>query len=56
MREVANAILYFLSGQGGWDRLPKDFPPKSTVYDYYAAWRSDRTLSRLWIAICEDAP
>ena len=56
MRGVVNAILFVLSGQGGWDRLPKDLPPKSTAHDYYTLWRSDRTLSRLREAICGDAP
>jgi putative transposase len=26
-----------------WDMLPHDLPPKSTVYEYFAAWRNDGT-------------
>src|SRR5882757_7965125 len=34
-----------------WDALPKDLPPKTTVYDYFSLWRSDRTLLRLHQAL-----
>jgi putative transposase len=39
MREVLNAIFYVLKTGCQWDMLPRDFPPKGTVYDYYNAWR-----------------
>lgn len=51
MREVLNAVFYLLSTGCQWDALPKDLPPKSTVYDYFALWRSDRTLLRLHQAL-----
>src|SRR5258708_33318932 len=47
MREVLNAVFYLLSTGCQWDALPKDLPPKTTVYDYFSLWRSDRTLLRL---------
>jgi len=47
VREVLNAVFYLLSTGCQWDALPKDLPPKSTVYDYFLLWRSDRTLLRL---------
>ena len=34
VREVLNAIFYVLSTGCQWKALPKDLPPKSTVYDY----------------------
>ena len=43
VREVVNAILYLNRGGVQWELLPHDFPPKSTVYDYFAAWRDDGT-------------
>jgi putative transposase len=43
MREVINAILYLNRSACQWDMLPRDFPPKSTVYEYFAAWRNDGT-------------
>ena len=33
VREVLNAIFYVLSTGCQWNALPKDLPPKSTVYD-----------------------
>jgi transposase len=47
IREVLNAVFYLLSTGCQWDALPKDLPPKSTVYEYFSLWRSDRTLLRL---------
>lgn len=43
LREVVNALLYLNRAGCQWDMLPHDFPPKSTVYDYFAAWRDDGT-------------
>ena len=44
MREVMNAIFYLLRTGCQWDYLPKCFPPKSTVYDYFSQWRDDGVL------------
>lgn len=41
MREVINTILYLNRSGCQWDMLPHDLLPKSTVYDYFAAWRDD---------------
>lgn len=43
MREVVNSILYLARAGCQWDMLPHDLLPKSTVYDYFAAWRDDGT-------------
>jgi putative transposase len=43
LREVVNAILYLNRSGVQWDMLPHDLPAKSTVYDYFAAWRNDGT-------------
>ncbi len=47
MREVVNAILYLLRTGCGWHSLPHDFPPRSTVYEYYGAWRDDGTRATI---------
>jgi transposase len=47
VREVLNAIFYVLSTGCQWKALPKDLPPKSTVYDYLDLWDWDGTLERL---------
>ena len=35
LREVLNALLYLLRTGCPWRMLPKEFPPRSTVYDYF---------------------
>ncbi|MEZ6062008.1 MAG: IS5 family transposase [Planctomycetaceae bacterium] len=47
LREIVNAILYRLRTGCSWELLPHDFPPKSTVYEYFARWRNDGTWQRL---------
>lgn len=53
LREVVNALLYLNRSGCQWDLLPRDFPPKSTVYEYFAAWRDDGTWQRLLDALRE---
>ena len=43
-RMILNAIFYLNRSGCQWRMLPKDFPPKSTVFDYFSAWRE----SGLW--------
>lgn len=47
MREVINAMLYINRSGCQWDMLPHDLPAKSTVYEYFAAWRDDGTMQRI---------
>jgi putative transposase len=47
VREALNAILYGLSTGCQWRYLPKDFPPRSTVYRYFFEWGLDGTLDRI---------
>lgn len=47
MREVVNAMLYINRSGAQWDMLPHDFPPKSTVYEYFSAWRDDGAWQRM---------
>src|SRR5262249_8894622 len=51
LREVLNAILYLLRTGCQWRRLPKDFPPWSTVHTWYRRWRRDGTWERLHEAL-----
>lgn len=53
MREVANALMYVLSTGCQWRAIPKDLPPKSTVYDYFDLWTWDGTLDRMHAALYE---
>ena len=47
MREVVNGLMYILSTGCQWRAIPKDLPPRSTLYDYFDLWSWDRTLDRL---------
>src|SRR6202521_1724471 len=47
VREVMNGIMYVLSTGCQWRAIPKDLPPRSTVFDYLDLWRYGRTLGRL---------
>jgi putative transposase len=51
MREVVNTMLYLNRAGCQWDMLPHELLPKSTVYDYFAAWRDDGTWQHLLDAL-----
>src|SRR3954465_15360786 len=42
-----NGLMYRLSTGCQWRAIPKDLPPRSTVYDYFELWSWDGTLDRL---------
>jgi transposase len=39
LRDLVNAIFYVLRGGVPWRMLPPCFPPRQTVYGWFAAWR-----------------
>jgi len=47
LREIVNAILYVNRTGIAWEYLPHDFPPCTTVYDYYAKWEADGTTEAI---------
>jgi transposase len=51
MRDVVNGLMYILSTGCQWRAIPKDLPPKSTVYDYFDLWSYDGTLDRIHEAL-----
>jgi len=53
MREVFNAIFYVLKTGCQWSNLPGDFPPYSTVFDYYNQWRKSHYWGKLNTALRE---
>src|ERR1700676_149087 len=44
LRQVVNAIFYVLRTGCQWRFLPKDGPPKSTVWRYFDEWRHNGTF------------
>ena len=53
MRQVVNGLMYVLSTGCQWRAIPKDLPPKSTIYEYFELWTYDRTLDRIHHALYE---
>src|SRR6202035_830179 len=51
MREVVNGLMHILSTGCQWRAIPKDLPPKSTIYDYFDLWTYDGTLQRIHYAL-----
>ena len=51
VREVMNAVLYLLGTGCKWRALPKDFPPRTTVFEYLDLWEWDRTMERVHHAL-----
>jgi transposase len=45
--------MYILSTGCQWRAIPKDLPPKSSVYDYFDLWTYDGTLERIHYALYE---
>ena len=58
VREVVNGLMYVLSTGCQWRAIPKDLPPRSTLYDYFDLWGWDGTLERIHEALyvkCREA-
>ena len=51
MRAVMNGVMYILSTGCQWRYLPKDFPPRSTVHNYFVWWQCDGVLDRIHHAL-----
>jgi putative transposase len=47
LREIVNAIFHRLRTGCSWEMVPHDYPPKSTVFEYFVRWRNDGTWERL---------
>ncbi|WP_233835928.1 transposase [Paraburkholderia sp. ZP32-5] len=44
-REILNAILWVITRQEKWHRLPATFPPSQTCYIKWLQWRRDGLMS-----------
>ena len=51
VREIVNGIMYVLSTGCQWRAIPKDLPPRSTLFDYFDLWMVDGTLDRIHHAL-----
>ncbi len=58
VREVVNGLMYVLSTGCQWRAIPKDLPPRSTIYDCFDLWSWEGTLNRIHDALylrCREA-
>ncbi len=58
LRVVVDGLMYVLSTGCQWRAIPKDLPPRSTVYDYFDLWSWDGMLDRIHDALyarCREA-
>ena len=55
LREVLNAILYLLRTGCQWRMLPKEFPPRSTVYGYFRRFWQLGIWMRIWGTLTMEA-
>jgi transposase len=51
VREIVNGLMYILSTGCQWRAIPKDLPPRSSLYDYFDLWSWDGTLNRIHDAL-----
>lgn len=54
-RAVLNAIFYLLQNGCAWANLPKDFPPKSTVFGYFQRFVERGIWARIHDALYVDS-
>jgi len=51
LREILDAIFYIEKTGCQWRMLPKDFPPKETVWQQFRHWRDDKTLENIRLTL-----
>ena len=47
LRNIMNAILYFLKTGCKWCMIPKDFAPCESVYYYFSKWKNEGIIEEL---------
>jgi len=47
LRDIVDAILWYLRVGGQWRNLPEDYPPYASVYYYFKRWKLNGTLEKL---------
>jgi putative transposase len=53
LRLILDGIFYLVRSGCAWRMLPQEYPPWSTVHDYYRRWRRDGTWERIHAQIRE---
>jgi putative transposase len=53
MRAVLNGIFYVLRSGCAWGMLPREYPPRSTVYGYFARFRDEGVWEQIMMVLRE---
>lgn len=51
VREVVNGLMYVLGTGCQWRYIPKDLPPRSTLFDYFSLWTQTGVLEKIHQAL-----
>ncbi len=51
LRAVVNGLMYVLSTGCQWRYVPKDLPPKSTIFGYFDLWTHRGVIDRIHHAL-----
>ena len=51
LREVTNGIMYVLGTGCQWRAVPRDLPPRSTIFAYFDLWTYQGVLDRMHEAL-----
>ena len=52
LRRVVNAVFHLLQTGCQWRMLPRDFPPRSTVYGYFRGWTASDVWAHVHDVLC----
>lgn len=55
LRGTVNGLMYILSIDCQWRAIPKDLPPRSTLYNFFDLWSWDSMLDGVHHALNVDA-
>ena len=51
VRQVVNGLMYVLSTGCQWRYVPKDLPPRSTLFSYFGLWTYHGVIDRIHHAL-----
>ena len=51
LRDVLNAIVYLVRTGCQWRMLPREFPPRSTVYGYFRRFWQEGVWHQIWMIL-----
>ena len=54
VREVVNGVMYVLSTGCQWREVPRDLPPRSTLFGYFQRWEDDGTFGKVHDALYQE--